>query len=61
MIREGMQNYYNNIISQKAHIYGFKVKAHKGGDSYKNMLINICTTGQLLAGYMTESCDHPQY
>ena len=40
-----MQNYYNNIISQKAYIYGFEVKAHKKGDSYKNMLINTYIIG----------------
>ena len=45
MIREGMQNYYNNMISQKAHIYGFKVKAYKGGDNCKNILTNIYTAG----------------
>ena len=43
MIREGIQNYYNNIISQKTHIYGFEVKAHKGENSCKNTLIYICT------------------
>ena len=45
MIREGIQNYYNNIIGQKAHTYGFEVKAHKGGDSYKNILTNTCIAG----------------
>ena len=61
MIREGMQNYYNNMIGQKTHTYSFKVKTYKGGDSYKNMLINICTIGQLLTGHITESCDCLQY
>ena len=45
MIRKGIQNYYNNMIGQKTHMCGFKVKAHKGGDNYKNILINIYIIG----------------
>ena len=45
MIKEGMQNYYNNMIGQRTHTCSFEVKAYKGGDSYKNMLTNTCTAG----------------